>query len=102
MSAAGTISRLEALLARVRARAGESRPSHAVAPVHAAPARAVAAPAPDPIDDDDDNQPTVPPPPGVGPPEVPRVAIARPPSVPAAVDVAVEVDLAPEDGPSTD
>jgi hypothetical protein len=96
VSAAGTISRLEALLARVRSRAAEPRPSAAVAPAHAAPPRAVAAHAPEPIDEDDD-QPTVPPPPGVGPPEIPRVTAPRPPSEPAAaIDVPVEVDLSPE------
>lgn len=93
MSAAGTISRLEALLARVRSRAAEPRAA-VVVPYVAAPKPVVAAAvAPEPIDDEDDNQPTVPPPPGVGPSDpFRRPEVRRPTPEPAAIDVDMSAD----------
>jgi hypothetical protein len=100
VSAAGTISRLEALLARVRSRAAQPR-AVAVAN-HVAQPAAAAAIAPAPVEDDeDDNQPTVPPPPGVGPKD-PFAARRLPPSEPPAIDVDVDMSADEVSAPPTD
>jgi hypothetical protein len=103
VSSAGTISRLEALLARVRSRAAEARTA-AVVPHVAMPQPAAAVVvAPEPVDDEDDNQPTVPPPPGVGPQDLfPRREVRRLTPEPAAIEVDVDMSADEVSAPATD
>jgi hypothetical protein len=92
VSSAGTIAKLEALLARVKSRSAGPRPIGARSvDGHAAP-RPAAPPAVERLDEEPD-QPTLPPPPVA---EVAPVH-APPPPVAPALELAVEVDVGTEE-----
>lgn len=105
MTAGQTIAKLEALLARVRSRAGEPRPfpRAAAAAISAPPADLARSASDEPLDlDEESDQPTLPPPPIVqAAPAAPAPASARPrvpaPSPAPALELSVEIDVSVEE-----
>jgi hypothetical protein len=97
VSAGQTIAKLEALLARVRARGAEPRTARAAA-LAPAPAAALPLAASDELlDDEEVDQPTLPPPPVAPAPAFAESAPARASTRPPVLELSVDIDVAVEE-----